>query len=110
MKSLRQLPKWQTAIQLCLRPALRGFQRPNLMALMALPIRLVHATITGVGGPRAAEVVEGVEGVEGVEEIKAEATEKALGQKTKASRRAGPKWAGQTISRHVYVEYLRLSN
>jgi hypothetical protein len=80
---------------------------------MALPIRLVHATITGVEGPRAvevAEVVEVVEGVEEVEEIKAEATEKALGQKTKASRRAGPKWAGQTISRHVYVEYLWLSS
>jgi hypothetical protein len=77
---------------------------------MALPIRLVHATITGAEGPRAVEVAEVVEGVEGVEEIKAEATEKALGQKTKATRRAGPKWAGQTISRHVYVEYLRLSS
>ena len=50
---------------------------------------------------------EAAEAAEGVEEDKIREIVKVSGRKIKVGK-VGRKWAGQTISRHVYVECSRL--
>jgi hypothetical protein len=73
---------------------------------VALRIRLFHATVTRGAGRREGEVAVGVEEDEGG--TKAEAAGKDSDQTPEADRRAGSKWAGQTISRYVCGDCSRL--
>jgi len=99
MTNLQQLAKWQTVIQHLPQLVHRAAQRPNPAVL---PIRPLHATTASGVGPRRGEVAVGVEGEEAIKII--EGAGMALGQTPGAVTRAGRKWVGQTISRHVYVE------
>jgi hypothetical protein len=108
MKSVRPLQIWQTTIQLRHRLVQKVVQGQNLMVL---PIRPLHTPTTreeGRGADEGTEVAEvEKEGGEGGETIIREIA-KGLRRKPRADIKAGRKWVGQTISRHVYVESSRL--